>query len=120
MPSRPKGSARVLSPLTTPRLSIRTPTEEDRARFVELFCDEQFMVFAGALSSDDAHKRVSTLTLNPSPQRCGVTPECPLPGGRGRPRRACGICKPYKRWNRNARLRYTPSGTARREAACDA
>ena len=43
-----------------------------------------------------------------------------MPGGAGRPRRACGICKPSKKWNRNGRHRYKPSDTARREAAADA
>jgi hypothetical protein len=43
-----------------------------------------------------------------------------MPGGRGRPRRACGICKPSKKWNRNGRGRYSPTETARRDAAAEA
>jgi RimJ/RimL family protein N-acetyltransferase len=42
----------------TPRLDVRRPTELDRPRFVELFCDERFMAFAGgALAADQAHAR---------------------------------------------------------------
>jgi RimJ/RimL family protein N-acetyltransferase len=42
----------------TPRLEVRSPTELDRARFVELFRDDAFMVFSGgALTADQAHAR---------------------------------------------------------------
>lgn len=42
----------------TPRLDVRRPTELDRPRFVELFCDEAFMVFSGGpLAVDQAHAR---------------------------------------------------------------
>jgi RimJ/RimL family protein N-acetyltransferase len=42
----------------TPRLDVRLPVEADRERFVQLFCDEHFMVFsAGVLDSDSAHRR---------------------------------------------------------------
>jgi RimJ/RimL family protein N-acetyltransferase len=42
----------------TPRVDIRCPTEPDRTRFVELFCDDAFMAFSGgALSPDQAHAR---------------------------------------------------------------
>jgi RimJ/RimL family protein N-acetyltransferase len=42
----------------TPRVDIRCPTEPDRARFVELFCDHAFMAFSGGpLSRDQAHAR---------------------------------------------------------------
>jgi RimJ/RimL family protein N-acetyltransferase len=51
---------RVLANQTvlTPRLEVRLPVESDRESFVELFCDERFMVFsAGVLNSDSAHRR---------------------------------------------------------------
>jgi RimJ/RimL family protein N-acetyltransferase len=35
----------------TERLRIRQPTEADRPRFVELFCDDDFMVFSGGVMS---------------------------------------------------------------------
>src|SRR4051794_17738853 len=38
----------------TARLEVRPPEEQDRERFVELFCDEAFMVF-----SDGVHDAVS-------------------------------------------------------------
>jgi RimJ/RimL family protein N-acetyltransferase len=42
----------------TPRLEIRLPRESDRARFVQLFCDEDFMVFSlGVLTPDAANDR---------------------------------------------------------------
>jgi RimJ/RimL family protein N-acetyltransferase len=44
--------------LTTPRLQVRPPREADRDRFVELFCDEDFMVFyPGVLTEEWAHDR---------------------------------------------------------------
>lgn len=44
--------------LVTERLCIRHPTEADRPRFVELFCDDAFMVFSdGAMSELDANTR---------------------------------------------------------------
>jgi len=44
--------------MLTPRVEVRLPVESDRERFVELFCDESFMVFsAGVLDSDSAHRR---------------------------------------------------------------
>src|SRR5438270_4179849 len=36
------------TPLTA-RLQLRLPEETDRARFVELFCDDEFMVFSGGV-----------------------------------------------------------------------
>lgn len=48
--SRATESVRVL----TERLEIRVPVPADRERFVELFCDEEFMVF-----SDGVHDRAS-------------------------------------------------------------
>lgn len=43
--------------MLTMRLELRFPFETDRARFVELFCDEAFMVFSGVLDQPDAHRR---------------------------------------------------------------
>lgn len=42
----------------TERLELRPPVETDRARFVELFCDDEFMVFsAGVLDGERANTR---------------------------------------------------------------
>ena len=42
----------------TPRLEVRRPTEADRSRFVELFCDQGFMAFSGGpLAADGAQAR---------------------------------------------------------------
>jgi RimJ/RimL family protein N-acetyltransferase len=38
----------------TPRLEVRLPQEPDRARFVELFCDEDFMIFSGGVLTREA------------------------------------------------------------------
>ncbi len=44
---------------------MRLPTEADRGRFVELFCDEAFMVFsAGALTEVEAHARFDRMLVN--------------------------------------------------------
>ncbi len=44
--------------MLTPRLEVRLPTESDRARFVQLFCDAEFTVFSGGvLTPDGAHRR---------------------------------------------------------------
>jgi RimJ/RimL family protein N-acetyltransferase len=52
-------------PLLTPRLELRAPTEDDRSRFVELFCDDSFMVFAGgSLSAPAAHERFDRMLRN--------------------------------------------------------
>ena len=49
----------------TERLELRLPTETDRARFVELFCDKSFMVFsAGVLTEGAAHDRFDRMLLN--------------------------------------------------------
>jgi RimJ/RimL family protein N-acetyltransferase len=46
----------------TPRLELRRLTERDRPRFVELFCDDAFMVFSGGpLAADQAHARVDRM-----------------------------------------------------------
>lgn len=42
--------------VTTGRLQVRPPREADRDRFVELFCDEDFMVFyPGVLTEEEAN-----------------------------------------------------------------
>ena len=47
-----------LQAITTSRLLVRPPREADRGRFVELFCDEDFMVFyPGALTVREANDR---------------------------------------------------------------
>jgi len=39
-------------------LEVRPPQELDRARFVELFCNEDFMIFSGqARTEAAAHRR---------------------------------------------------------------
>ena len=45
--------------VTTARLLVRRPRETDRDRFVELFCDEDFMVFypGGVLTAEQAQDR---------------------------------------------------------------
>ena len=44
--------------LLTQFLEIRLPEEADRARFVELFCDEDFMIFsAGVHTIESANTR---------------------------------------------------------------
>lgn len=43
--------------MSTGRLLVRPPVEADRDRFVELFCDEAFMVFAGVLTEAQAQER---------------------------------------------------------------
>ena len=51
--------------VVTPRLEVRAPTEDDRSRFVELFCDDSFMVFAGGpLSGAAAHGRFDRMLRN--------------------------------------------------------
>lgn len=46
------------SVVLTSRLEVRLPRESDRSRFVELFCDEDFMAFSsGVLTTDTAHDR---------------------------------------------------------------
>ena len=44
--------------MLTERLEVRRPREEDRARFVELFCAPEFMVFSGGVhDSASANER---------------------------------------------------------------
>jgi RimJ/RimL family protein N-acetyltransferase len=53
--------------MLTPRLEVRLPRESDRARFVQLFCDEDFMVFSsGVLTPDTAHRRFDGMLTNGS------------------------------------------------------
>jgi RimJ/RimL family protein N-acetyltransferase len=43
--------------LVTPRLEVRPPAEADRGRFVDLMCDDEFMVFFdGARTAEQAHR----------------------------------------------------------------
>ncbi|TCC39121.1 N-acetyltransferase [Kribbella capetownensis] len=47
-----------LDVVTTARLTVRPPREADRARFVELFCSDEFMVFYPAvLTEPEANDR---------------------------------------------------------------
>jgi RimJ/RimL family protein N-acetyltransferase len=46
-----------LDVVRTPRLLVRPPREADRDRFVELFRDEDFMVYAGVLTEEGARDR---------------------------------------------------------------
>ena len=47
------------------RVDVRLPAEADRDRFVELFCDEEFMVFSpGALREAEAHARYNRMLAN--------------------------------------------------------
>lgn len=57
------------STLRTQRLEIRHPREADRARFVELFGDPAFMVFAGTLTPAEAERRFDDMVA-----RCAVIP----------------------------------------------
>ena len=44
--------------LVTSRLEVRPPTEADRARFTELFCNDAFMIFSSrALTEEAANRR---------------------------------------------------------------
>jgi RimJ/RimL family protein N-acetyltransferase len=47
----------VLDAVRTERLLVRPPREADRDRFVELFRDEDFMVFSGVLTENEAEER---------------------------------------------------------------
>ncbi len=52
------GSGGVL----TERLLVRPPQEDDRARFIELFCNASFMEFSdGVHDPDSAHARFDTM-----------------------------------------------------------
>jgi RimJ/RimL family protein N-acetyltransferase len=49
----------------TPRLDLRPPREDDRARFVALFCDDDFMIFSGGvLDAEAAHARFDRMLEN--------------------------------------------------------
>jgi RimJ/RimL family protein N-acetyltransferase len=43
--------------MLTERLEVRTPEERDRTRFVELFCDEEFMVFSDGVHDEPSAQR---------------------------------------------------------------
>ena len=44
---------RDLDAVTTERLLVRPPRETDRSRFIELFCDDDFMVFYPSVLSEE-------------------------------------------------------------------
>ena len=49
----------------TDRLELRLPLETDRARFIELFCDHDFMVFSdGACTTESANARFDEMLRN--------------------------------------------------------
>jgi RimJ/RimL family protein N-acetyltransferase len=49
----------------TDRLEVRPPLETDRARFVELFCDDEFMVFSdGVCTMESANARFDEMLNN--------------------------------------------------------
>jgi RimJ/RimL family protein N-acetyltransferase len=49
----------------TDRLEVRRPLETDRARFVELFCDDDFMVFSdGVCTTEAAQARFDEMLRN--------------------------------------------------------
>jgi len=55
--------------MLTDRLEIRPPVEADRGRFVELFADDQFMVFTGGvLNRQRADERFDRMLTNISEQ----------------------------------------------------
>jgi RimJ/RimL family protein N-acetyltransferase len=59
-----------LGAVTTARLLVRPPRETDRSRFIELFCDEDFMVFyPGALTRKQASDRFDHMLAV-----CGTVP----------------------------------------------
>ncbi len=51
--------------MLTPRLELRLPVEADRLRFVELFTDEEFMVFSGGVCTiEQANLRYDRMLAN--------------------------------------------------------
>jgi RimJ/RimL family protein N-acetyltransferase len=55
---------RLLEAVFTDRLELRLPRETDRSRFVELFCDDDFMIFsAGVLDEDAANQRFDEMLV---------------------------------------------------------
>ena len=51
--------------MLTDRLEVRPPLETDRARFVELFCDDDFMVFSdGTCTTESANTRFDEMLSN--------------------------------------------------------
>src|SRR6185437_5397363 len=58
-------SASRMAAMLTERLEVRPPREHDRARFIELFRDEDFMVFSdGVHSIESAHARYDVMLQN--------------------------------------------------------
>jgi RimJ/RimL family protein N-acetyltransferase len=59
-----------LGGVSTARLLVRLPREADRDRLVELFCDENFMVFSpGALTEEEANDKFDHMVAV-----CGTVP----------------------------------------------
>lgn len=59
------GSAPPDVELGASRIEVRLPIEADRARFVEFFCDDAFMVFSdGTLRENEAHARFDRMLAN--------------------------------------------------------
>jgi len=54
----------VVLVVLTQRLELRLPVERDRERFVQLFCDREFMVFsAGVLDREAANRRFDQMLI---------------------------------------------------------
>jgi hypothetical protein len=85
----------------TPRLEVRCPTELDRPRFVELFCDDAFMAFSGGpLAADQAHARFDRMLARcvelsfakqPVVGWSGATDSFPRLAARATPRRRASL-----------------------------
>lgn len=72
-----------LQAITTSRLLVRPPREADRGRFVELFCDEDFMVFyPGALTVREANDRFDHMVAVCQAVPFGKQPVVELSSGR--------------------------------------
>src|SRR5437764_15109707 len=51
--------------MLTERLEVRPPRDDDRERFVSLFCDPEFMVFSdGVHDFDSANARFDQMLIN--------------------------------------------------------
>jgi RimJ/RimL family protein N-acetyltransferase len=71
-----------LDAVTTAGLLVRPPQEADRSRFIELFCDEDFMVFyPGTLSRDQASDRFDHMLAVCDALPFGKQPVVELPSG---------------------------------------
>lgn len=66
----------------TDRLEVRPPTESDRDRFVELFCDDDFMVFSsGVLDVPAANSRFDEMLVRAADLTFAKQPIIPQSGG---------------------------------------